>query len=96
MLHLAPARLGRSEVRAVPGYQSGTRDAEADLARQFPGVIACFGADALHWWARPRPGTADGVIAASSPQEMAQLLAGMEATGITGGTEGTEAAAADR
>ena len=64
------------------GFLSAIRDAEADLARRHPGALVWFGSETWQWWALPLrrdPGGPGGLVAASSPQELAQLLDAMEA-----------------
>lgn len=61
------------------GFLSAIRDAEADLARRYPGVLVWFGSETWQWWALPSRRGPGGLVAASSPQELAQLLDAMEA-----------------
>jgi hypothetical protein len=61
------------------GFMSEIRDAEADLARRYPGVLVWFGFETWQWWAAPLRRGPGGLVAASSPQELAQLLDAMEA-----------------
>ena len=61
------------------GFMSAIRDAEADLARRHPGSLVWFGSETWQWWALPSRRGPGGLVAASSPQELAQLLDAMEA-----------------
>ena len=61
------------------GFLSAIRDAEADLARRYPGLLVWFGSETWQWWALPSRRGPGGLVAASSPQELAQLLDAMEA-----------------
>jgi hypothetical protein len=54
------------------GFMSAIRDAEADLARRYPGVLVWFGSETWQWWALPSLGGPGGLVVASSPDRATQ------------------------
>ncbi len=76
ILWAGPAGPGQPEFPG--GFASAIREAEADLTCRYPGVLIWFGSETWQWWALPSwPGPC-GLVSASSPQELAQLLDAMD------------------
>jgi len=77
MLWAGPGGPGQPEFR--DGFATAIRKAEASLARRYPGVLIWFGSETWQWWALPSWPGPGGLVSASSPEELAQLLDAMEA-----------------
>jgi hypothetical protein len=56
------------------GFASAVREAEADLACRYPGVLIWFGSQTWQWWALPSWRDPGELVSASSPQELARSL----------------------
>ena len=65
--------------RFPEGFVSAIGEAGAELARRYPGVLIWFGCETWQWWALPLRRGPGALVAASSAQELAQLLDAMEA-----------------
>jgi serine/threonine-protein kinase RsbW len=59
-------------------YESAVRQSETDLAQKFPDALIWYGPRTFQWWALPRRGGICRLVAASSPEELAEQLVAIE------------------
>ena len=62
------------------GFALAVREAEADLACRYPGVLIWSGTETWQWWALPSWRGPGELMSASSPEDLARLLDAMGAT----------------
>jgi hypothetical protein len=55
-------------------FASAVREAKADLACRYPGVLIWFGSETCQWWALPSWRGRSELVSASSPQALARSL----------------------
>jgi len=68
-----------SQLEFPEGFASAVREAEADLACRYPGVLIWFGSETWQWWALPSWRGLGELMSASSPEDLARSLDAMGA-----------------